>query len=74
MQQVDPAELAPGAFAHEVRRAVDEGAQVIVIDSINGYLAAMPDEAFLATHLHELFAYLNQRAFSRSWSWPSTAC
>jgi circadian clock protein KaiC len=60
-QQVDPAEMSPGAFAHEVRRAVDEGASVIVIDSLNGYLNAMPEERFLTTHLHELFAYLNQK-------------
>jgi circadian clock protein KaiC len=61
VQQVDPAEMSPGAFAHEVRRAVEEGAKVIVIDSLNGYLNAMPEERFLTTHLHELFAYLNQK-------------
>jgi circadian clock protein KaiC len=60
-QQVDPAELSPGAFAHEVRRAVNAGAKVVVIDSLNGYLNAMPEERFLTTHLHELFAYLNQK-------------
>ncbi|HVY25905.1 MAG TPA: ATPase domain-containing protein [Polyangiaceae bacterium] len=60
-QQIDPAEMSPGAFAHEVRRAVEAGAQVIVIDSLNGYLNAMPQESFLTTHLHELFAYLNQK-------------
>lgn len=61
IQQVDPAEMSPGAFAHEVRRAVEAGAEVIVIDSLNGYLNAMPEERFLSTHLHELFAYLNQK-------------
>ncbi|WP_040889003.1 ATPase domain-containing protein [Zavarzinella formosa] len=60
-QQVDPAEMTPGAFAHEVRRAVEAGAKVIVIDSLNGYLNAMPEERFLTTHLHELFSYLNQK-------------
>jgi circadian clock protein KaiC len=60
-QQIDPAEMSPGAFAHEVRRAVESGAQVIVIDSLNGYLNSMPQESFLTTHLHELFAYLNQK-------------
>jgi circadian clock protein KaiC len=60
-QQVDPAEMSPGAFAHEVRRAVDKGATMIVIDSLNGYLNAMPEERFLTTHLHEMFAYLNQK-------------
>jgi circadian clock protein KaiC len=60
-QQVDPAEMSPGAFAHEVRRAVEAGASVVVIDSLNGYLNAMPEERYLTTHLHELFAYLNQK-------------
>jgi circadian clock protein KaiC len=60
-QQVDPAEMSPGAFAHEVRRAVEAGAQVVIIDSLNGYLNAMPEERYLTTHLHELFAYLNQK-------------
>jgi circadian clock protein KaiC len=61
VQQVDPAELSPGAFAHEVRRAVEAGARVVVIDSLNGYLNAMPEERFLNAHLHELFSYLNQK-------------
>jgi circadian clock protein KaiC len=60
-QQIDPAEMPPGAFAHEVRRAVEAGARVVVIDSLNGYLNAMPDDRYLTTHLHELFAYLNQK-------------
>jgi circadian clock protein KaiC len=60
-QQVDPAEKSPGAFAHEVRRAVEGGATVVIIDSLNGYLNAMPEERFLTAHLHELFAYLNQK-------------
>jgi circadian clock protein KaiC len=61
VQQIDPAEMSPGAFAHEVRRSVEAGAKIIVIDSLNGYLNAMPEERFLTTHLHELFAYLNQK-------------
>lgn len=61
VQQVDPAEMSPGAFAHEVRRAVEAGAKVIIIDSLNGYISAMPEERFLTTHLHEMFAYLNQK-------------
>lgn len=61
VQQVDPAEKSPCAFAHEVRQAVERGAQVLVIDSLNGYLNAMPEERFLTTHLHEMFSYLNQK-------------
>ena len=64
VQQVDPAEMSPGAFAHEVRRAVEEGATMVVIDSLNGYLNAMPEERFLTTHLHEMFSYLNQKGVS----------
>jgi circadian clock protein KaiC len=61
MRQVDPAQLSPGAFAHAVRLAVERvGAGTIVIDSINGYQSAMPEEHFLHAHLHELLAYLNQ--------------
>jgi circadian clock protein KaiC len=61
VQQVDPAELSPGEFAAAVCAAADAGAKVIVIDSVNGYLNAMPDERFLPTHLHELLSYLAQR-------------
>jgi circadian clock protein KaiC len=61
VQQVDPAEMSPGAFAHEVRRAVEAGTKVVIIDSLNGYMNAMPEERFLTTHLHEMFAYLNQK-------------
>lgn len=58
-QQVDPAELAPGEFAHLVRVAVEKrGARVIIIDSLNGYLNAMPEERFLTLHLHEMLTYL----------------
>ncbi len=65
IQQVDPAELAPGEFAAIVRRLVEsDGAKVIVIDSMNGYLNAMPDERFLVTQLHELLTCLSQRGVS----------
>jgi circadian clock protein KaiC len=62
IRQIDPAELSPGEFAHLVRRAVDEeGARVVVIDSLNGYMQAMPDERFLTVQMHELLTYLNQQ-------------
>jgi len=61
VQQIDPAELQPGEFAHLVRDAVErDGARVVVIDSINGYLNAMPEERYLLLHLHELLAFLGQ--------------
>lgn len=61
IRQVDPAELSPGMFAHEVSALIDDGVKMLVIDSLNGYLNAMPEDRFLPTHLHELFAYLNQK-------------
>ena len=55
VQQVDPAELSPGEFSHLARRAVEnDGARVLVIDSLNGYLSAMPEERFVLLQLHEL--------------------
>lgn len=62
LQQVDPAELTPGELTHSIKRFVEQGAKIIVIDSLNGYLNAMPGERFLAIQLHELLAYLGQRA------------
>jgi circadian clock protein KaiC len=62
IRYVDPAELSPGELIHEVRTQVEERkAAMIVIDSLNGYLNAMPGERFLAIQLHELLAYLSQR-------------
>lgn len=58
--QIDPAELSPGQFAWEIQRAVEQGATIIVIDSLNGYLQAMPEERFLIIQLHELLSYLGQ--------------
>lgn len=61
IRQIDPAELSPGEFAGAVRAAVEEqGARVIVIDSLNAYLKAMPTDTFLALQMHELLTYLNQ--------------
>lgn len=61
LQQIDPAELSPGEFAHLVRHAVEaDGARLVVIDSLNGYLNAMPDERFLILQMHELLSYLSQ--------------
>jgi circadian clock protein KaiC len=62
LRQVDPAELSPGAFAQSVRDDVEiRKTSIIVIDSLNGYRAAMPNELHLSAHLHEMLAYLNQQ-------------
>jgi circadian clock protein KaiC len=61
VQQVDPAELSPGEFAHAIRQAAErQRASIVVIDSLNGYLNAMPEEHFLVIQLHELLTYLGQ--------------
>jgi circadian clock protein KaiC len=62
LRQIEPTELSPGEFAHEVVRAVDEeGVQMVVIDSINGYLQSMPEERLLPIQVHELLSYLAAR-------------
>jgi circadian clock protein KaiC len=62
IEQVDAAELSPGEFAHRVRKRVDEDSiTTVVIDSLNGYQAAMPEENSLILHVHELLQYLNRR-------------
>jgi circadian clock protein KaiC len=62
IQQIDPAEVAPGEFVSGVRRLVDEeNLRVVVLDSLNGFLNAMPHEQFLSMQLHELLSYLGQQ-------------
>src|SRR4051794_7229864 len=62
VQQVDPAELSPGEFVAAVRGSVrDGGAKVVIIDSLNGFLNAMPGEKFLSLQLHEMLSFLGQQ-------------
>jgi circadian clock protein KaiC len=67
LQQIDPAELSAGEFAAIVRRSAEGRdatgipAKLIVIDSLNGYLNAMPEEKYLTAQLHELFSFLGQQ-------------
>lgn len=59
LMQIDPAELAPGQFVDLVKHRVQEGGmRVVIIDSLNGYLQAMPDAKFLILQLHELLSFL----------------
>jgi circadian clock protein KaiC len=61
VRQIDPVEISPGQLAYEVRSAVErDHARVVVIDSLTGYLNAMPDDEYLLPQLHELLAYLGQ--------------
>ena len=65
VEQVDAAELSPGEFAARVRKCVSEqDIKTVVIDSLNGYQAAMPQEQFLVLHIHELLQYLNRQGAS----------
>jgi circadian clock protein KaiC len=62
IQQVDAAELSPGEFAHRVCRTVDDQqVKTVIIDSLNGYQAAMPEENSLILHIHELLQFLNRQ-------------
>ncbi len=62
VEQIDAAELSPGEFAHRVRRTVSENdVKTVVIDSLNGYQSAMPEQNSLILHIHELLQYLNRR-------------
>jgi circadian clock protein KaiC len=61
LQQIDPAEISPGEFGDRVVRSEQAGSKLIVIDTLNGYLNAMPGERYLNNQLHELSTYLNQR-------------
>jgi circadian clock protein KaiC len=61
LHQIDPAEMSPGEFAWAVRQSVEQqNARVVIIDSLNGYMNAMPEERFLVLQMHELLSYLNQ--------------
>lgn len=61
LKQIDPAEMSAGEFVAQVRYSVEErGASIVVLDSLNGFINAMPGEQFLLLQLHELLSYLNQ--------------
>ena len=65
IDQLDAAELSPGEFAHNVRAAArDPEVRTVVIDSLNGYQAAMPHENSLILHMHELLQFLNRQGVS----------
>ena len=61
-QKIDPAEISPGELAHQIQSAVSrDNVRMVIIDSINGYLNAMPAEKYLNLQLHELLSFLNQQ-------------
>jgi circadian clock protein KaiC len=58
LRYVGPAELSPGELASLVRGEVGRGARLVVIDSLNGYQAAMLADRHLGLHLRELLTFL----------------
>lgn len=65
VEQIDAAEMSPGEFSHRVRARVADGdLRTVVIDSLNGFQSAMPEESALVLHLHELLQYLNRQGAS----------
>jgi circadian clock protein KaiC len=61
IEQVEPGELSPGEFAHRVCVRVAAGARLVIIDSLNGYLNAIPVANAPLVRLYELLSYLNER-------------
>ena len=62
IKQIDPAEVSPGEFAHRVRDEVEfNHVQMVVIDSLNGYILGMPEEKQILLQMHELLSYLNHQ-------------
>jgi circadian clock protein KaiC len=62
IQQIDPAELSPGELADAIITSVEKNdSRVVIIDSLNGYLNAMPEERYLTIQMHELLTYLNRQ-------------
>lgn len=62
IRHVDAAATSPGEMAHALRESVEKDqVRMVIIDSLNGYLQAMPEEKFLTLQLHELLSYLSQK-------------
>ncbi|HSP25841.1 MAG TPA: ATPase domain-containing protein, partial [Saliniramus sp.] len=62
IEQIDPADISPGEFAGRVREAVSrDGVRIVLIDSITGYLHAMPEQPYIVLQMHEMLTYLNQQ-------------
>ncbi len=62
LRQLDPAQISPGELAYDIRQCIEKHkTKIVVMDSLNGYVSAMPHEDFIYLHLHELLSYLNQQ-------------
>jgi circadian clock protein KaiC len=61
LRQIDTAEMGPGEFAHLAKGMVEQGVRLLVLDSLNGYLSAMPEQKLLTAQLHELLSFFAQK-------------
>ncbi len=61
LHQINTGEVSPGEFAYRVQREIEQGARAVVIDSLSGYVNAMPDQRLLYVQMHELLAYMSQK-------------
>lgn len=66
VRHLRPGEVTPNEFSLHVRSAVEVDEQgrrttVVLIDSLNGYLNAMPHEKFLVIQLNDILHYLGRR-------------
>jgi circadian clock protein KaiC len=61
LRQIDPAEMGPSEFTWAVRTSIErDRARLVVVDSLNGLMNAMPEERTLTMQLHEMLSYLGQ--------------
>lgn len=61
VQAIDPMELSPGKFAHLVQQSVEQGATMVVIDSLTGYMTSMGDQGHLTLQIRNLLSYLAEK-------------
>ena len=61
VDQIEPGDMSPGEFSHRVCARVEAGCRVVMIDSLNGYLNAIPSASAPLVRMHELVAFLNER-------------
>jgi circadian clock protein KaiC len=62
IDQIEPGDLSPGEFANRVQQRVEHHeCRMVLIDSLNGYLHAIPAGHSPLVRMHELIAYLNDR-------------
>lgn len=62
LREINTGQIPPGELANELADEVDRNqTQLIVIDSLNGYLKAMPNDRSINAQVHDLLSYLGAR-------------